>query len=90
VISELSTGLFEAAAMGCKPLMWSTPKSRFALPDPPFPSFLSFDELRSILAATQHQKHRNSVQYTEFFELDWISKFTKFVEEVLEIDYRDR
>ncbi|TSB02038.1 hypothetical protein [Sphingorhabdus contaminans] len=90
VISELSTGLFEAAAMGCKPLMWSTPKSRFALPDPPFPSFLSFNELGSILATAQNQKHSNSVQYTEFFELDWISNFTKFVEEVLEIDYRDR
>ena len=90
VISELSTGLFEAAAIGCTSLMWSTRKSRFVMPDCPFSSFSSFEELQNILAAGLKSVQDSRVRNTEFFELDWKSNYTKFVEEVLEIDYRNR
>jgi hypothetical protein len=39
VISELSTGLFEAVGLVDKVLLWETDKSRFAFPEIPFKSF---------------------------------------------------
>lgn len=85
VISELSTGLFEATGLGCTPLVWSTPKSRFSMPNCPFQSFSSFDELKEILAKSPGEQNLPS----DFWEPDWKSNFIKFVEEVLELDHRN-
>lgn len=85
VISELSTGLFEATGLGCTPLVWSTPKSRFSMPTCPFQSFSSFDELKEILAKSPGEQDLPS----DFWEPDWKSNFIKFVEEVLKLDHRN-
>jgi hypothetical protein len=45
VVSELSTGLFEAVGIADKVFLWDTPKSRFVFPDHPFQSFQTPEEL---------------------------------------------
>ncbi|WP_147373788.1 hypothetical protein [Massilia cavernae] len=49
VVSELSTGLFEAAGIADKLFMWDTPKARFCFPVLPFESFRSAQELVGLL-----------------------------------------
>ncbi len=41
VISEVSTGLFDAAGLADKIFIWDTPKSRFTYPQHPFQTFSS-------------------------------------------------
>ncbi len=41
VVSEVSTGLFEAAGVARKLFLWDTPKARFGFPSHPFESFSS-------------------------------------------------
>lgn len=50
VISELSTGLFEAVGLADKFFMWDTAKARFGYPEHPFQSFAEPDALRELLA----------------------------------------
>jgi hypothetical protein len=45
VISEVSTGLFEAVGLVEKVFIWDTPKSRFSFPSHPFFSFNSVEQL---------------------------------------------
>jgi hypothetical protein len=45
VISEVSTGLFEAAGLAKRIFVWDTAKSRFSYPNHPFESFHSIDQL---------------------------------------------
>lgn len=52
VVSELSTGLFEAIGLADKVLLWNTPKSRFAFPVHPFATFDDAGELATMLAGT--------------------------------------
>lgn len=49
VISELSTGLFEAIGLTQRIFTWSTDKSRFSIPEHPFESFVNVDELVMML-----------------------------------------
>jgi len=49
VVSELSTGLFEAAGLVDKLFVWDTPKARFGFPTFPFQSFASADDLAQLL-----------------------------------------
>lgn len=49
VVSELSTGLFEAAGLADKLFVWDTPKARFGFPTFPFQSFGSAFELTQLL-----------------------------------------
>jgi hypothetical protein len=49
VVSELSTGLFEAAGIADKLFMWDTPKARFGFPTFPFQSFACPDHLTSLI-----------------------------------------
>lgn len=49
VVSELSTGLFEAAGVAEKLFMWDTPKARFCFPALPFESFRCAEELLGLL-----------------------------------------
>ena len=49
VVSELSTGLFEAAGIADKLFVWDTPKARFGFPVFPFESFNSAAELVGLI-----------------------------------------
>lgn len=49
VVSELSTGLFEAAGIARRLFVWDTPKARFCFPTLPFTGFSSADALIQLL-----------------------------------------
>lgn len=49
VVSELSTGLFEAVGLAEKLFVWDTPKARFGFPTFPFQPFGSAAELTQLL-----------------------------------------
>jgi hypothetical protein len=50
VVSEVSTGLFEAAGLADKLFMWDTPKTRFGYPEHPFQAFATPEILLSLLS----------------------------------------
>jgi hypothetical protein len=84
VISELSTGLFEAVGLVDKVLLWETDKSRFAFPEIPFMSFTTMDDLESILNDKySFEKESNAVQTRELWEPNWKQNYLRFVEGVV-------
>jgi hypothetical protein len=84
VISELSTGLFEAVGLVDKVLLWETDKSRFAFPEIPFKSFSTLDELESILNdKDSFHKESSTVPATELWEPNWKQNYLRFVEGVV-------
>jgi hypothetical protein len=84
VISELSTGLFEAVGLVDEVLLWETDKSRFAFPEIPFKSFSTMDELESILGnSNSFHKESGSVEPAELWEPSWKQNYLRFVEGVL-------
>lgn len=83
VISEMSTGLFEAMGLVQVPLLWDTPKSRFTLPTHSFASFRTVDECAEIL--------RNHVgddacrdDAGAIWAPDWQSRYRAFLNDVLQ------
>jgi hypothetical protein len=84
VISELSTGLFEAVGLVDKVLLWETDKSRFAFPEIPFKSFSTMDELELILNdkdSFHMESHTDSVN--ELWEPNWKQNYLRFIEGVV-------
>ena len=51
VVSEVSTGLFEAVGLADKLFVWNTPKARFGYPRHPFQTFSSAAMLAELLAS---------------------------------------
>jgi hypothetical protein len=84
VISELSTGLFEAVGLVDKVLLWKTDKSQFAFPEIPFDSFSTIDELKLILS-DKDSLHAKSLSITanELWEPNWKQNYLRFVEGAL-------
>lgn len=85
VISELSTGLFEAVGIVNKILLWETAKSRFAFPILPFPSFSTIDELEGLLEEdTYYSKHSEvSIKPDDLWAPNWELNYKSFIQEVL-------
>jgi hypothetical protein len=84
VISELSTGLFEAVGLSDMVLLWDTEKSRFAFPELPFKSFSTIDELETLLKNdTPHHLCSNSIPSSELWEPNWKQNYLRFVEGVV-------
>lgn len=84
VISELSTGLFEAVGMVEKVLMWDTDKSKFAFPDIPFVSFSTMSELETVLNDQESaQKVSRTVLTSELWKPNWKQNYLDFVEGVV-------
>ncbi len=84
VISELSTGLFEAVGLADMVLLWGTDKSRFAFPELPFKSFSTLDELESLLRnGIPHCAVSSSIPGSELWEPNWKRNYLRFVEEVV-------
>lgn len=80
VISELSTGLFEAIGLVDKVLLWSTKKSRFAFPEIPFPSFSSVDELRLALSDQNcDQNIKLTSLESQLWQPNWKQNYLRFV-----------
>ncbi len=84
VISELSTGLFEAIGLSDMVLLWETEKSRFAFPEIPFKSFSSIEELETLLKIDPpFYVHSNSIPASELWEPNWKQNYLRFVEGVV-------
>lgn len=84
VISELSTGLFEAVGLVDEVLLWDTEKSRFAFPDIPFKSFSTFEELESILQFVGSGKGVNiHIPANELWEPNWKQNYKNFIDGVI-------
>jgi hypothetical protein len=80
VISELSTGLFEAVGLSDVVLLWDTEKSRFAFPELPFKSFSTFDELDLLLKNdSSYCVGANSIPSSELWEPNWKQNYLRFV-----------
>jgi hypothetical protein len=86
VISELSTGLFEAVGLSDVVLLWETEKSKFAFPVIPFKSFSSFDELKTILKFdSTYTVDSISIPDSELWEPNWKQNYNDFVESIVSL-----
>lgn len=86
VISELSTGLFEAARLVDRVVIWDTAKARFAFPELPFPAFTSFSELDDALFLrnqAQADINGNDVANSKIWAENWQLNYKNFVESVI-------
>lgn len=85
VVSELSTGLFEAVGLVDKVLLWETDKSRFAFPELPFSSFSSMQELEMLLSCDDvfSGGSPSTIQTHELWQPDWEANYRNFVENII-------
>jgi len=81
VISEMSTGLFEALGLADRVFMWDTPKARFTLPEHPFETFKNVTSLTSALSASKPHTARHSPQ--DIWAPNWQDNYSRFVKEVV-------
>lgn len=85
VVSELSTGLFEAVGLVDKILLWETEKSKFAFPELPFSSFSTIDELVSMLVNEEFNADHMSlnVPQEQLWKPAWDQNYKRFIESEL-------
>lgn len=76
VISEISTGLFEALGVVENAYLWETPKSKFTYPSHPFTSFAFASEITKIQAG----RVKPSIEL--FWSNDWRGNFRKFLNSI--------
>ncbi|MEX2600146.1 MAG: polysialyltransferase family glycosyltransferase [Balneolaceae bacterium] len=78
VISELSTGLFEAIGLVNRIFIWRTDKSIFALPDIPIATFSSLDDLINKII-DKKEGYTNALKENELWATDWKSNYLNFL-----------
>lgn len=79
VVSELSTGLFEAVGLAEKLFVWDTPKARFGFPTFPFQPFKNADELIELLSDDRAGRLDDSkVEAT--WSTGWRDNYASFLE----------
>jgi len=83
VISEASTGLFEAVGLVEKIFVFATPRARFALPRHPFAEFESPEELISKLADDEVGRPRLG-EVSRVWMPGWRDNYLEFLEAQLE------
>jgi hypothetical protein len=81
VISELSTGLFEAVGLADRFFMWETAKARFAYPSHPFQSFQQPEQLLELLLVAG--SGRSAVPSEAIWAPSWRPKYQTFLDESL-------
>lgn len=81
VVSELSTGLFEAVGLAERALMWATPKGVYSCPQRPFASFSTVDELTECVL--EPQTRRSQVDTESLWAPDWRGNYRRYVDGVL-------
>lgn len=82
VISELSTGLFEAIGLVKRIFIWRTKKSEFGLPDHPFAEFRSMDELITLIDSGEKCCITNPI-VDSFWSEDWEQNYREFIDGLL-------
>ena len=81
VISELSTGLFEAAGIVKRVFVWETEKSKFALPSHPFYGFSTAQQAAQLLNSSSLHSECNSLGES-IWASDWQSRYAAFLQRV--------
>jgi len=85
VVSELSTGLFEAVGLVDHVFIWDTPKSRFTFPSHPFTAFQDADDL-----AMQLEHNTASAcsvaDVDAIWQPDWRTHYLQFLSRVGSVD----
>lgn len=82
VVSELSTGLFEAIGLVPKVFIWNTPKARFAFPVHPFQGFSDANELAHLIL--DESAGRVSAQnMTSIWAPNWQRNYLDFIEKAI-------
>jgi len=80
LISEVSTGIFEAVGLVKNIFVWKTNKSKFAFPEMPFLSFTSAKELLDMIADSSYSNNHNSIPADELWSDDWENNYRTFIE----------
>jgi hypothetical protein len=78
VISEVSTGLFEAVGIAEKVFVWDTPKARFGFPSHPFHRFQTVPELVDLIADEQAGRLAPEA-LNAIWAADWASSYDGFL-----------
>ena len=81
VVSELSTGLFEAIGLVKRIFMWATAKSAFSFPESPFEHFSDIDELVRRLRLPEAEIPL-PIEGEIFWAPDWRSNYRRFLDDV--------
>jgi hypothetical protein len=77
IVSEISTGLFEAIGVTENIYLWETPKSRFTYPQHPFQVFASAKELGELINASTSATPK--LQADAFWAPNWKHNYTTFL-----------
>jgi hypothetical protein len=83
VVSEISTGLFEAIGLVPKVFIWNTPKARFSFPSHPFQSFFDANELARLLRDDSAGRV-STQQIDSIWAPDWQRNYRDFSEGVMQ------
>lgn len=79
VISEVSTGLFEAVGLAEKVFIWDTAKARFGYPSHPFQRFGNAEELAEMLGSNDTGAVE-SFDGNAVWEPDWRTNYENFLQ----------
>jgi hypothetical protein len=82
VVSELSTGLFEAIGLADKVFLWNTPKARFAYPVHPFATFDDAGQLAAMLEGGS-EGALSAAQVEAIWAPGWREGYARYVEGAL-------
>lgn len=80
VISEASTGLFEAIGFVNRILVWETAKSKFGIPNHPFTGFSSVSQAAHLIGDDTLLASHAALSET-IWASDWQSKYSRFLQE---------
>jgi hypothetical protein len=78
VISEASTGLFEALGIVENIFVWTTPKSKFYFPDHPFREFNTVPEVASLILSNSFQEKTPS-GVEKIWASNWLNNYMNFI-----------
>jgi hypothetical protein len=78
VVSEVSTGLFEAVGFADEIFMWATPRTDFIYPQYPFPSFETPEALGALLEQGESER-ANSVEAGDIWAGNWKQRYDDFL-----------
>ena len=79
VVSEVSTGLFEAVGIVDRIFIWDTQKSRFGYPMHPFEKFDSVETLIEKLTDKAYGIHNESLKSEDIWSENWKSNYENFL-----------
>jgi len=81
VVSEVSTGLFEAVGITERIFVWDTPKARFGHPKHPFQVFHSTSHLLELLSQDKGGRLPRIVATEAIWADDWSNRYSQFLAE---------